>query len=73
MSTTAPARRRAGRPPKIAQTVRKWLYVSGPSWNRAADRALAEGRDLPDVMRAFLDAYADGSIAAPTALAEETS
>jgi hypothetical protein len=60
--TDRPARR-AGRPPKIAGPVsRWWIYVSAAARTRAEERAAAEGVELPDVLRAMLDAYAYGQI-----------
>ncbi len=54
---------RAGRPRKIEGTsTRWWLYVSQESRDAAEERAAREGVDLPDVLRAYLDAYAAGSI-----------
>lgn len=64
---TRPARR-AGRPPKIRGTSsRWWLYVSAESRASAEQRAAREGVELPDVVRAFLDAYAAGTADAPEA------
>jgi hypothetical protein len=63
MQTTRSARR-AGRPPKIAGGAsRYWLYVNPDRRRRAEERAAAEGTSLPDVLRAYLDSYADGSAA----------
>jgi hypothetical protein len=68
---TDPRPLRAGRPRVIKGTsVRHWLYVSAESRDAAAQRAEREGTNLPTVLRAYLDAYAAGSIpAAP----QETS
>jgi hypothetical protein len=63
--TAAPPLRR-GRPPKIRGTAsRWWLYVSAESRTAGEERAAREGVELPDVLRAFLDAYADGTADAP--------
>jgi hypothetical protein len=69
VSTTARPRR-AGRPPKIAGGAsRWWLYVNPDRRARAEERAAREGVELPDVLRAYLDAYAAGTIpSAPPAL-----
>jgi hypothetical protein len=67
--TTTARPRRAGRPPKIpGGSIRWWLYVNPDRRARAEERATREGRELPDVLREFLDAYAAG-----TAPAEEPS
>jgi hypothetical protein len=39
--------------------------VSAESRVAGEERAAREGVDLPDVLRAFLDAYADGTADAP--------
>jgi hypothetical protein len=57
---------RRGRPPKHPSgtlTMRWWLYVNPDIRRRAEERAAREGRELPDVLRAYLTAYADGSAA----------
>jgi hypothetical protein len=57
---------RRGRPPKHASgtlTMRWWLYVNPDTRRRAEERAAREGTTLPDAVREFLDAYADGSAA----------
>lgn len=60
--------RRAGRPPKVANAFRWQLYVNNT--NRMAARERAGGDEqLANVMRAFLDAYAAGTVAAPQASA----
>ncbi len=62
MSATARPRR-AGRPPKIeGGSSRWWLYVNPDRRAAAEERAAREGVDLPDVLRAYLDAYAAGLI-----------
>jgi hypothetical protein len=73
VTTTARPRRAAGRPPKIAGgATRWWLYVNPDRRARAEQRAAREGVELPDVLRAFLDAYAAGTAPAPTPTPEET-
>jgi hypothetical protein len=60
---------RRGRPPKHPSgtlTMRWWLYVNPDARRRAEERAAREGRDLPDVLRAFLDDYAAGAYAPPS-------
>lgn len=44
---------------------RWWLYTSTESRSLGEERAAREGRALPAVMRAFLDAYAAGKIDPP--------
>lgn len=67
MTKTATGRPlRRGRPPKQASgtlTMRWWIYVHPDARRRGEERAAREGRELPDVLREFLDAYADGSAA----------
>lgn len=53
-----PARRRAGRPPKIANALRWQLYIDPAVRELAETRARGEGRDLPDVMRDLMADYA---------------
>jgi hypothetical protein len=68
---TAPRPLRAGRPPKVEGeplTNRWWLYVNPDRRRLAEERAAREGVDLPDVLRAYLAAYGDGSIPASPAL-----
>jgi hypothetical protein len=68
VSTTATRPLRRGRPPKHPSgtlTMRWWLMVN-PDQRRAAEaRATAEGITLADAVRAFLDAYAAGTVDAP--------
>jgi len=62
---------RAGRPPTVegGLSMRWWLYVNPDARRLAEERAAREGVELPVVLRAYLDAYAAGSIpAAPPAL-----
>jgi hypothetical protein len=61
---------RAGRPPKVEGGLsnRWWLYVNPDRRRLAEERAAREGVQLPDVLRAYLDAYADGTIPASPAL-----
>ena len=76
MAPTTRPRRKAGRPPKIEGTAHRWwLYCSRESRDAAQARADADGADLGDVMRAFLDAYASGLLAAPSlpAVVEESA
>lgn len=47
--------------------MRWWLYLNPSARARAEERAAREGVELPDVMRAFLDAYAAGTADAPEA------
>jgi hypothetical protein len=59
-------RLRAGRPPKIVGGAMRWsLYVNPARRDAAAARASREGVTLADVLRAYLDAYADGSVDTP--------
>lgn len=63
---------RAGRPRKIEGTsTRWWLYVSQESRDAAEERATRDGVELPDVLRSFLDAYAAGTVDAPSPAALE--
>jgi hypothetical protein len=58
---------RAGRPPKVeGETLsnRWWLYVNPDRRRAAEERAAREGVQLPDVLRAYLNAYAAGTIPA---------
>lgn len=64
MATTAPPRP-AGRPPKIANSLRWQLYVDANVRAEVAARAEREGLDLPDAVRALMAAYAAGQIGLP--------
>jgi hypothetical protein len=68
--SSSPRPLRAGRPPKVEGGLsnRWWLYVNPDRRRLAEERAKREGVDLPDVLRAYLDAYAAGSIPASPAL-----
>jgi hypothetical protein len=68
--TSNPRPLRAGRPPKVEGGLsnRWWLYVNPDRRRLAEERARREGVDLPDVLRAYLDAYAAGTIPASPAL-----
>ena len=70
MTAPAPARprRAAGRPPKVRNAFRWQLYVNNANRTTARDRAGGD-EQLADVMRSFLDAYAEGRIDAPEASA----
>jgi hypothetical protein len=62
---------RAGRPPKVEGeplSNRWWLYVNPDRRSAAEERAKSEGVELPDVLRAYLNAYAAGTIPASPAL-----
>lgn len=57
---------RAGRPPKIIGGAVRWsVYVNPQRRDAALARAAREGVELPDVLRAFLDQYAAGTIDPP--------
>lgn len=74
MPPTTRPRRKAGRPPKIEGTAHRWwVYCSRESRDAAQARADADGVDLGDVMRSFLDDYAAGSYTPTTAPTEETA
>lgn len=45
--------------------VRHWIYLSAEARDAAATRAQREGTNLPTVLRAFLDAYANGTTDVP--------
>lgn len=61
---------RAGRPTKAEGGLsnRWWLYVNPDRRRLAEERAAREGVELPDVLRAYLDAYAAGKIPSTPAL-----
>ncbi len=61
---------RAGRPPTVegGLSMRWWLYVNPDRRRAAEERAAREGVELPVVLRAYLDAYADGAIPSSPAL-----
>lgn len=74
MTPAARPRRKAGRPPKIEGTAHRWwVYCSRESRDAAQARADADGADLGDVMRAFLDDYAAGRYSPTTSPAEESA
>lgn len=63
MSTTSTPRRRAGRPPKVANAQRWQLYIDPAVREVAEQRARAAGQELPDVMRALMADYAAERVA----------
>lgn len=63
MTTTALARRPAGRPPKISNRARWGLYVNAEHRTRGEQRAAEKGHgDFTDVVRRLMEAYAAGQL-----------
>lgn len=59
---TAPTRKPAGRPPKIANAFRWHIVVNRRNRDAGTARAMREGRDLTDELRALLADYAAGRV-----------